>query len=184
MPFNIGTFRSKLTGGGARNNLFEVIMNVPTYVTGFSSEQFAFMCNATSQPMSTVGKIPLPYFGRPVYLGGDRRVEGWGVNVINDETFDLRNAMEKWSTSIASHSTNNNAQRALGAKSDSNSYVGSAKVQQYSKDGKIIKVYNLVNVWPVNVGQIELSWNNSDQIEEFGVEFSFDFFTTEDGSVV
>lgn len=183
MAFNISDFRAKLVGGGARSNMFEVIMTPPAYV-GLNVEQFAFMCKATSQPSSTVGRIPLSYMGRPVFLGGDRQVETWQVTVINDETFDLRNAFEKWSTSIASHTTDNNSQRSLGAASDSLSYVGRATVQQLSKTGQPIKRYNLRNVWPIAVSGITMAWEQTDQIEEFGVELSFDSFDTDDNSVV
>lgn len=178
MAFNVSQFRSKLQKGGARANLFEVVLTAPAWV-GLSTEQAAFMIKAASLPTSTVGKVEAPYFGRKIALGGDRTFEDWTITVINDETFDLRQAFERWQSGIASHTTNNNALRGLGADANPFSYVGKALVNQYSKDGSIVKTYELVNVWPVTVNAIDLSWETNDSYEEFTVQLAMDFFTTD-----
>ena len=52
----IGSFLSKLKGGGARSNQFKVTMPFPGFAaTGGETESMAFLCKATSIPESTVG---------------------------------------------------------------------------------------------------------------------------------
>jgi len=177
MPFDITAFRAKLVGGGARPNMYEVILTAPPFV-GLDTEQFAFMCQAASQPESTTGSYKLYYFGRPTSHGGDRTFSPWQCEIICDETFDLRNAMETWQTQIASHTTTNDAQRGGGATSAPNSYVGKATVNQYSKTGQIIKTYSFNALWPTAVGGIALGWSQNDTIEVFPVTFEYDYFTT------
>lgn len=178
MAFDITQFRSKLTGDGARPTLFRVILNPPAFV-GFPTEQFSFMCKAASLPSSIIGHAEPSYFGRRIKVGGDRQFDDWTVLIINDESFDLRDAFERWQGGIASYSTVQNAQRNSGATSNPNSYVGNATVQQYSKEGDIIKEIQIVNMLPTMVGQIEVNWDANDTIEEFDVTFTYDFFVSD-----
>jgi hypothetical protein len=179
MAFNINEFRGKLQRGGARNNLFEVLIPAPAnIVTGLNVEQLSFMCKASSLPASRIGQIAAPYFGRTVNLGGDREFDPWSITIINDETFDLRNAMELWQSSIASYETADDAQRINGASANPNSYVSSGFVKQYGKDGTVVKEVKLINIFPTEIGAIELAWDSNNQIEEFEVIFALDYITS------
>lgn len=180
MGFDLNAFRSKLSGGGARPNQFKVLLTPPSYV-GFNVEQMSFMCKSAQLPSSTVGTVEVPYFGRRIKLGGNRVFDDWVVSIYNDEAFDLRNAFERWQSSIASHTTRNAALRGLGATSSPASYVASAEVQQLGKEGDIIKRYKFVNVFPTVVGAIELDWEADNQIEMFQVNLTYDYFETVDG---
>ena len=63
---NISAFKSKLTGGGARTNLFEVGITFPDSVgnTNILNEKVNFLCKAAEIPASNLGNIPVPYRGR------------------------------------------------------------------------------------------------------------------------
>lgn len=179
MPFNQNEFRQKLKKGGARPSLFRIVIKGSGDVAAnFPVEQFSFMCKAASMPASTLGVIPVGYFGKKIKLAGDRDFENWECSIINDETFDLRNAFEKWNSAINSINGEANAQRNSGATSSPMSYVTDIEVQQYGKEGDIIKKYTLHNAFPFNVGAIELNWDSENAIEEFGVSWSYDYFTT------
>ena len=47
---------------------------------------------------------------------------------------------------------------------------------QYSKTGVPIRTYEFVNIFPSEVGAIELSWDSVDAIEEFPVTFEYDYW--------
>jgi len=173
--FDIDAFRSRLAGGGARPTLFRVILTAPAYV-GFPTEDYSMLAKATQLPGSSVGFIEVPYWGRRIKVAGDRTFSDWNVTVINDESFNIRNAFEAWSNAIASYSTNVGSQRTGGATSNPNSYVGQAIIEQYTKDGEVAKSYKLVNLFPTDIGPIEVSWESNNQIEEFQVTFQFDKF--------
>lgn len=177
MAFNVNSFRAAMNGSGARPNQFEVIMTPPPFAA-LNVEKFAFMCKAASLPTSTVNKIEVPYFGRKINMAGDRIYEDWNVTIFNDEAFDVRNALERWQSAIASHATIGNSQRQLGANANPNSYVGGALVNQYGKNGRVIKTYTLVNVWPTTIASIELDWEQNDTIEQFQVTFAMDYFVS------
>lgn len=180
MTFNINDFRGKLVGGGARANLFQVIINTPTGANvALNTEQMSFMCKAAALPGSTVGTIDVPYFGRFIRLAGDRSFEDWVVTVINDEPFDLRNAFERWQSAMASFDTKGGKKTGLGATGNPATYSANGQIIQYGKEGNIIKTVNLINMFPSRVGEINLSWEQANQIEEFQVTFSYDYFTSD-----
>ena len=180
MAFNINDFRGKLIGGGARANLFQVIINSPVgAAVGLNTEQLSFMCKTASLPGSEVGSIQVPYFGRYINVAGDRSFQPWSVTVINDQPFDLRNAFERWQAAMASYDTKGNKKTALGATANPSSYTVNGQVIQYGKDGLVIKTIDIINMFPTSVGEIALSWDQATQIEEFPVTFAYDYFTSD-----
>jgi hypothetical protein len=97
MAFNISDFRGQLEFGGARPSLFEVQIFNPANTTG--DLKTPFLVRAAQLPGSTVGTVPVSYFGRQIKLAGNRTFADWTVTIINDEDFLIRNALEEWNNS-------------------------------------------------------------------------------------
>ena len=175
MPLRtISQFKTALGGGGVRPNLFEVRMdasNLTQFMGGVPAENLAFMCKAAALPAQNVASIDVPFRGRQFKVAGDRTIDNWTITVINDENFAVRNAMERWSQSIIDNATNQ------GQIAPTN-YMSSADVFQYSRqkgDGEsvgVLKQYRFTDIFPVTVGDIALSYESGDTIEEFDVEFA------------
>ena len=179
MPFTVQDFRSKLSRGGARQNLFEVILPFPAVSGGASkTEQFSFMCKAASLPPEEIGVIPVPYFGRQIKVPGDRTFPEWSVTVINDEAFDLRDVFEQWSNAINGHFNNLRNPAALFANvgGGASGYATTATVIQYGKTGDVLKEYDMVGMWPSAVTPQDLAWDANDQIEEFQVTWQYQWW--------
>ena len=176
---NISQFKSKLIGGGARPNLFEVeLTTLPANVTAnWDSDVFNFMCKAAQLPPQNIANIDVPFRGRIFKVAGDRTIDNWSVTIINDEDFRFRNAFENWTQQIANLDDN------MGA-TDPNSYMTNATVYQLGRGSQVssennggtenvvLKQYTFQNIWPVNVSAIDLSYDTGDTIEEFTVEFA------------
>ena len=175
---NISDFKSKLIGGGARPNLFEVeLTTLPDGVTGWDADSFQFLCKAAALPAQTIASIDVPFRGRIFKVAGDRTIDTWTVTVINDEDFVLRNAFENWTQQIADLTTN------LGA-TDPSAYMTNAKVFQLGRGSSVastnnsgdanvvLKEYEFIDIFPVSVGSIDVSYDSSDTIEEYTVEFA------------
>ena len=183
MAFQISDFTSALTGDGARPNLFQVVMTIPG--NGISASAISFMVKAAQLPGSTIGTVPMYYFGREMKFAGNRTFADWTVTVVNDESFAIRNAIESWMNNINSNVSNlrlNNAQTLAGA-GGTTSYTTNAQVNQYGKTGLtgtggIIKSYNFIGMFPVDIAPIDLDWGTNDTIEEFSVTFAYQYWTT------
>ena len=57
------------------------------------------------------------------------------------------------------------------------SYSADAIVTQYGKTGNILKQYNFVGMFPVDLAPIDLDWSTNDAIEEYSVTFSYQYWT-------
>ena len=178
----IADFKSKLIGGGARPNLFEVeLTTLPASVQGWDADTFKFMCKAANMPAQNIASIDVPFRGRTFKVAGDRTIDPWTITVINDEDFRLRRAFEEWSEQIAKLDNN------LGT-TEPGAYMVNAKVYQLgrgstasSKDNAgssnaVLAEYQFVDIFPTNVSQIDLSYDSTDTIEEFTVEFQVQSF--------
>lgn len=164
----INDFKSKLIGGGARANLFKVTCNFPGYAAG-NVELASFLIKAASLPSSTVAPITVPFRGRQLPVAGDRSFEPWGVTVINDNNFQLRNAFERWLNGINAHVENT-------GRMDPSSYMADLAVEQLTKTGEVAKRYDIRGAWVSALSAIDLSYDAENTIEEFGVEFQLTYW--------
>ena len=144
MAFNVSDFRKAMHYDGQRPNLFEVAITPSTEWANFSD--LGLFCKGTSIPGATLGTVIVPYFGREVKLAGNRTFPEWTVTVLNDENFSIRSQFESWMNAINAHGGN---ARAAGD-GTSTSYVKSAMVKQYSKQGSVATgTYEFVNLFPI-----------------------------------
>lgn len=188
MPFNLNEFRSKLSLDGARPNLFQVRMTLPTFSTGGIATQaqskLSFMIKSAQLPGSTMGVAPLFYFGRELKFAGNRTFPDWTVTIINDEDFSIREAFERWMNSMNSHAGNVRDQAAYSPVQ----YTADLYVDQFAKNNNqsttnidstfdgAIKTYRFVGAFPVDVSPIDLDWGSNDTIEEYTVTFSYQWW--------
>ena len=172
----ISNFKAALIGGGARANLFEVELTTLPAGIGWDADSFRYMCKAATLPASNIANIDVPFRGRIFKIAGDRTIDPWTVTIINDEGFKLRNAFEEWTDLIAKLDNN------LGA-TDPSAYMVNAKVYQLGRGSSpssksntgeansVLKEYEFVDIFPTAVGAIDLSYDSTDTIEEFTVDF-------------
>jgi len=174
MAFNIAEFKANLTGDGARPNLFAVTMALPTIVANGSAagQKITFMAKTSQLPGSTIGTVPLTYFGREVKFVGNRTFADWTLTIINDEDFLVRNAIESWMNSLNSNAGNVRDTNAVNA----TNYSTDAKVTQYGKAGNDIKDYTFVGMFPTDLAPIDLDWGSNDTIEEYSVTFAYQYW--------
>jgi hypothetical protein len=171
MAFSIDEIKGAMRFGGARPTLFQIILTMPPGIVGDLST-LQFMARATQIPASNLGLIQIPYFGRKVKIAGDRTYDPWTITVMNDEDFKIRNSLEVWNQRINTH---------VGNLRDANLqeerlYKSVGTVTQFGKQGDVLRTYNLAGVFPETVSTIDLDWNANDQIEEFQVQFQYDYF--------
>ena len=186
----ITNFRSQLRGGGARPNLFEVNLGnfggaggVDADWDNNSQRDFQFLCKAKSMPTQTIGSVEIPFRGRILKVAGDRTFEPWSVTVINDESFNIRKSFEAWTEKI------NNIATGVG-EVDPNNYMGNGTIKQLSRTAtggdindvsnaqRVLHTYQVQEIWPSEIGSIDLSYESSDAIEEFTVTFQVQWFNS------
>jgi hypothetical protein len=186
----LSQFKSRLAGGGARPNLFEVsIPSFPSSIvdawgSGDQSESgiFKFLCKATQLPASTVSSVNIPFRGRTLKVAGDREFSNWSVTIMNDEDFQLRTAFERWMNVVSK------LDDATGVTNPS-SYMTDAFVQQLGRGAErfattneggqssVLRTYKFYDIFPTEVSQIDLNYDTANDIETFDVTFQVQYFT-------
>ena len=166
----ISNFKSKLTGGGARANLFEVGLTFPDTSKPDSDvlDKARFMVKGANMPASNVAQIEVPFRGRVLKIAGDRTFDSWTVTVINDTDFAIRSAFERWMNTINRLSDNT----GLTNPAD---YQADAYVYQLDRDGSTLRSYRFFDTFPTQVGPIELSYD-AQGIQEFTVELQVQYW--------
>lgn len=190
---SLSQFKSKLAGGGARANLFEVsIPSFPSAIDeawgsgdGQENGVFKFLCKAANLPASNVAEISVPFRGRNLKVAGDRTIDPWVITVINDEDFKMRTAFERWANVISK------LDDATGVTNPS-SYMADAYVQQLGRgreafaetnsggQSSVLRTYKFYDIFPTIVSPIDLSYDTTGAIEEFQVTFAVQYFTVGD----
>lgn len=161
----ITDFKSKLTGGGARANLFEVVLSFPDIASADTNvlDKARFLVKGANLPASNVAPLDVPFRGRTLKVAGDRSFESWTVTVINDTDFSIRSAFENWMNKINRVSDNT-------GETDPSAYTADAFVYQLDRDGSTLRAYHFYDIFPTSIGAIPLSYETS-TIQEFPVEF-------------
>jgi hypothetical protein len=181
MAFSVNEFRSQMTGDGARPNLFEVSMPFPGFASPANAQtKLTFMCKTAQLPGSTVGVVPVNYFGRELKFVGNRTFADWTISVINDEDFIVRNAFERWMNGINSHNFNVRNPLALAPLG----YSVDSEVTQFGKQGNTLKKYRFVGVYPTDITPIDVDWGSNDTIEEFSVTLTYQWWDAVDTGVL
>jgi hypothetical protein len=188
MAHSLSDFKKALSGGGARPNLFEVA--IPTLPESINYENgsdgqanFSMLCKAAALPASNIAPIDVPFRGRIFKVAGDRTFDTWTVTVINDQDFVIRNVMELWMQKIGQYGDGSGA-------TNPTEYMVDAYVKQFRRSPSALgfntptgtgletaALYKFYDIFPTNISQIDLSYDTSDTIEEFTVEFQVQYWT-------
>ena len=165
----ISDFKSKLTGGGARANLFEVVLTFPDAAAPAQDvlDKSRFLVKGARLPASNIAQIEVPFRGRVLKIAGDRTFDSWTVTVINDTDFAIRSAFENWMNTINKLSDNTGLVNPAAYQSD-------AFVFQLDRDGHSIRKYRFYDTFRTQVGPIELSYD-AQGIQEFTVELQVQY---------
>ena len=177
--------------GGVRPNLYEVEINFPTGVGGQGtgaddqkvslSEQGKYLCRSTSLPTHSQGLIEVPFRGRFLKIPGDRTFEAWTATFYNTDDFNLRAAFEQWIN------LGNQVDENIGATTGLNEIFKDVYIRQLSKDAskvgtggsgdknRVLRTYKLFDAWPTSVGAINVAFDSNDALEEFDVEFQYQY---------
>ena len=95
---------------------------------------------------------------------------------MNDEDFKIRNGVEQWMNQLNAHRSNTSDITGAGS---ANNLSGSILVKHYNRSGVATQngQWQFESVYPVALGEIALDWGSNDTIEEFTIDFAYDYWT-------
>ena len=199
----IDAFKTKLKGGGARSNLFEVsfgseaggLPNSTPTTTGTTSsilsqlgvtfdEGDLMLIKAAGMPASTISEISVPFRGRTLKVAGDRTFDVWTITIINDTDFKWRRFFERWVNYIVKVSDGSGTINPVEYMTDMNvTQLSRGPVGALTTPGNnnstainVLRKYVVKGVFPTSVSAIDLSYNNENEIEEFTVDLQVQYW--------
>lgn len=183
MPANIVDFRNQFKG--TRNNRFKIVLTPPatgTPAKGASAvtiqSDLTLYGKATALPTASIGMIPVPWMGRVIKFSGERTFADWSVQLYDsgEAEGDVRRSMMNWLEAMNTARTHD----------ISYNYTGTAEIHWDDLAGTQSSNHNVQNgfkrkvklngVFPIDVGELQLSYDNVDQFSEFPVTFAYDFW--------
>ena len=132
----------------------------------------SFTCTAASLPASNMGTAIVPYMGRQVKLAGDKTFDDWTITVVNDMDFSVRNTFERWIDQINGH-VGNVAQPGWG---NPTRYFANAEVIQMDREDRPAKNYFFEAIFPINLSDIQLGFDQNDVVETFTVTLAVNYW--------
>lgn len=158
-------------GAGARSNKFTVYFSFPEVIdmstTGMTREANV-LCFSSSLPSRNIGQIEIWNLGRKLIIPGDTTFDStWDCSFYNTEEHNLRRLFLAWQKACDHAETGTHT-------GDPSAVMTTMKIVQLDSAENETVVYELHNVFPTMVSNVDMSQNSeSTAIEEFTVSFSF-----------
>ena len=171
---SVADFLAQFQYGGLRPNRYQVILTFPGNVTaalgsGTSvAQKISFTCKAASVPASALGQVQVPYMGRQIKLAGDKTFDDWNVSILLDNDLIGRHVFETWHNQILSFDGN----VATPDFVNPSNYFATATVQLLDRADQPLDTYTIEAMWPVNVGDVSLGYDQNDTVSEQQVSFA------------
>ena len=186
MPFNITNFKSALDqfGGPARANLFEVrISSIPNGTNSrLGNRDFSFFCQSVNIPginLQMADYAPVGGMPRQFPVGLDNTP----LNAIfmMDSDNEILSFFHSWMQSVLNYSQSAGSFAEddgklpfeIGYKDE---YSTNMQIHHYTSDTFEFKYYEtrFEKIFPISVGDIELSWESNDSYLTLPVSFAYD----------
>ncbi|MDB4331275.1 hypothetical protein N9987_00050 [bacterium] len=192
MAFNISDFKSTLDkfGGPARTSLFEVVITKSREVNAeITSRDLTFFCSSVNMPGVNIEAVPMTAVAqRPVYFPTGVQTEPLNASFLVDSNHQVLTFMHNWIQRVTNYSSANGPMGAIGSEGDlqlpyemgyktgAGGYSCNMSIKHYSTESTGGKFYEVLleNVYPYNIGDVELAWEQNDQYMRLPVNFYYD----------
>ena len=168
-------YRAQVKEVARPNRFFLSIPGKPKGINPFNfSEEMQYHVKSAALPGRTLGDITNLYWqGMNNKIAGDPTFDDMPIIFINNVNFNLKLLMEQWMSGIVDPITNTRLSH--------DDYKGIIRLDQLGKGaGNIIATYFLHGCYPKSLEPVELNQETIDQIEEFTVTFSLDYWSSSD----
>ena len=131
-------------------------------------EKLKFLCKTSQLPGKVIGIIEVPFMGMKAKVGGDAVFEDLTTTIMLDSDFSVRNELESWMNAIRGNGNAIGDEPAI--------YKQTGSLIQLNHKGVVLAQYDFIGIWPNNLSPIELGFESTDQIAEYTVTWSYDYW--------
>ena len=158
MSLRINDFKSNFVNG-ARPNMYRMSV-------GGLPSKLEYLCKSTSLPSKAVSMIEIPYLNMKYKVAGVNTFENLSMTIMMDTDMQVRTSIELW---LEDMRTND----AMFGQTPAE-YQKTAQIDLLDPNsGDPIAQYEYENIFPINLGAVELAFESGDSIAEFTCEFAY-----------
>lgn len=195
MAFNISDFSAQINNlGVAQSNLFVSSLTTPNGLSQIiSSEELRFLCRSVNLPEMAVGTADYKPNGIGVM---ERRPTSFNYSPVSavfvvDSKFRVLKFFHSWMQTVVNYDVQGGPQSQsqsgarlyeFGFKRD---YVSNMSVVMFSNpvdDSELTYTHTYGNIYPINIGNITVAWENAAEVMLLPVTFSFDTLVVDGAS--
>jgi hypothetical protein len=188
MVFNIAQFSSQVAKHGlAKNNLFFTRITLPASLSDLEQQmptrELSFLCKSATLPSLDLDVIDIRSqgFGKAEKRPTEIRAGSLTLQFMVDSNFAVMKYFHRWMQSI----TNYNSYDGHFVKDAydkypyefeyKENYAAQVEILVYSgNDADKVYLYKLGNVYPFNIGQVDVSWENQAEVMVLPIGFEYD----------
>jgi len=192
MSFNISRFKSTMDkyGGPARTSLFEVVISKAGEPnSSMDSRDLTFFCKSANFPgVQIENSVMTAVAQRPVNFPIGMVNEPINATFFVDSDHQVLTFFHNWIQRVYNYSMASGPDGAIGEPGNlqlpyemgyKDEYSCTMTIKHYSTESTGGKYYEvkLEKVYPFNIGDLELAWENNDQFAQIPISFSYDKFS-------
>lgn len=169
--FSVEDFRKSFNKGTASPALF----NFTVFGKGDVGEKLSTRVKTAHLPDLGIETYQHSYNGIPVKYPLQNATDNLSIEVIASSNLLERNFFIEWQKEIIDYNTSSSEPTYnVGYLKD---YAHKGQLDLYDVSTKRTIKYEFENMWPVNVGQVQLDWSLKDEVIVFPVTLSYSYWT-------
>ena len=161
----------------ARGYLFYAQVDFPAVAqfAGLGVTGHSYLVSSTQLPPQTIETTPVAWQGMEYKVPTTQTFDNHDITFKSDQGQDLRRAFLNWMAGMHDPFTNTSVLTTGG---QNLAYMSLVKLTQLNGNQQPIMTYNLINAFPVTVGEISLDYT-SKEVSTFTVSFAYQYHTTD-----
>lgn len=173
MAFNINNFIEQTKDGFAREAHFELIILLPSIVSG-DSRKLSFLCNSASLPDRRLETAKIRRTGQGFITSFVTGSEYGHLDVtfLCDSRADNLKLLHKWMDSIF----NVQGPTGLHTVAYKDDYATKITLIQYNSEGKAIAEWDFLDAFPEFLSKVNFSWASKDNIISVPASFVYSYY--------
>jgi len=193
MAFNISKFKTSFErfGGPARANLFQVEMSAPQWYLRepdkglFTPREFTMFCSKANFPGVAVNTSTVDHVGQlPRTIASSVTNPGpLTFTFMCDSDHHTLRFFHRWIRHVGNYAKvaspyeewEGRLPGEVGFPKGNYGYVSDLEIKHYSTDSRTNSFYSaqLIDAFPISVGELQLSWDSNDSFLTVDVQFAF-----------
>lgn len=183
MSFSIDQFVSELNiGNVSRLTHFTVLVSGPPILQGINQEyDMTFRCDAVTEPGRTISMASDMYhYGLHNHRASGSEISTISLTIILSEDHREREYFERWQDLIVGNYRSGQLSTQMYDLEYYDNYVGTMQIYRYDDSGVVTRIIKCKEVFPIDIGDIELAWDNGNNIARLTVKMQIKYYINED----